>query len=586
MAYPISIAQLPVPALIQDASGHAIEANLAAVSLWAGTGRVGGLPLQERFEADAPNGRRIEWTCSALSSDKHLFIGLDVSRTHNRQMEANRARTTTFATLTHELRTPLNGILGMAGLLGDARLKPAERAWLGAIRESGEHLLGLITDILDYARLDADRIELERIAFDPADIAQSVVELLSPKAHEKGLVVAAAVGADVPTRVWGDDGRIRQILLNLAGNSLKFTDEGGALIRVNASKDQEGKETLCFEVEDTGPGVDADKASLIFEEFGQADSSHARRYGGAGLGLAIVRRLAEAMGGSAKLVDRPGPGALFRVTLPLERAFGPVEVQPDLSGRRALVLTQSPILREALTVTLLGAGFHVEDAEFVPAATSADVVILDHRAAAGDPSAALALGVPVVSVVPQEERASADRYRALGCAQWVVAPVRARSLIERVALALEGGPTAQQMPTMADERELDVVASGLKILVAEDNQINALLVRVLLERAGHRVEVVADGVEALEALSARSFDLVFLDMRMPRLDGPGAARAIRALPGDAAKTPLVALTADAGDEERLQCLAAGMDEFITKPIDRLRLEQIVLQMTSGLRQSA
>jgi signal transduction histidine kinase/CheY-like chemotaxis protein len=549
---------LPVAARLEDPSGLVLEANALA--------------------ADAP---ATGWVRQVLDDGRVLAVHAGPG-----QGALDRARTTMFATLTHELRTPLNGILGMAGLLADARLRPAEQAWVEAIRTSGTHLLELITHILDYARLDADRIELERIAFGPADLAQSVAELLSPRAREKGLVIAACADASVPERVWGDEGRVRQILLNLAGNAVKFTREGGVVVRVSTAAD--GK-TLCFEVDDTGPGVEPHKREAIFEVFAQADASHAREHGGSGLGLAVARRLAAVMGGAVTLDDRPGPGALFRLDLPLEQAPPSTLLPPPtLERRRIMLVTRSPSLGMALRVDLETADAHVEIAEFVPGGTVADIMVFDATLPDDERARALALGLPVVSVVPQEDRSQAEALRNEGFAQWVLAPVRARSLRERVAraLGLTGAALPDAPPPDLDEREAPVSASGLRILVAEDNPVNALLARALLERAGHAVEVVADGVEALEAARQARHDLVLLDMRMPRLDGPGAARAIRALEGPARRVPIAALTADAGEDERQTCLQAGMDDFLTKPLDPRQLEALVTRLTRAMDRSA
>lgn len=572
---------LPDPVAILAADGSLLRANptfRATFKHWIGPQRppwgraqapefAGG---ERRFEAPAPDGRQFEWAERKLPDGASLVIARDITRHVRAAEDALRAKTTLFATLTHELRTPLNGILGMAGLLETGKLEPNAQSYVDAIKQSGELLLELITEILDYSRLEAGRVELESAPFDPEATMQSVAELLSPRARDKHLEIAVSVRGDAPTRVIGDDGRLRQILFNLAGNAVKFTETGGVVIEMAPRPN--GR--LRFNVRDTGPGVAPEKQALIFEEFTQADAGVNRRHGGAGLGLAIVKKLALAMGGEVGLVSRPGFGASFWVELPLAVAPNS-EPPPSLSGVRMCVVSPSLLLTQTLraVATSLGA-VPVERGDY------ADIVLLDwHDGVDGEEIDALRRSSrAVIALAPQEQRQIIEACRAAGIEHYTLKPVRRGSLAERVRAAL-GDETARPPPAVIREAPVERPLLGLRVLLAEDNPINALLARTLLTKAGCNVTSVQDGEEAVAAASAGAFDLILLDIRMPRLDGFEAAQRIRAGRGPSAAAPIIALTADAGDEERAHAAKAGMDDFITKPIDANRLLQVAARFT-------
>ncbi|MGQ0531632.1 MAG: response regulator [Caulobacteraceae bacterium] len=571
---------LPDPAAILAADGSLIRANpafRATFRHWIGPQRPpwGRAPAPEfengerRFDAPAPDGRRFEWVERILLDGGHLVVARDITRHVRAAEDALRAKTTLFATLTHELRTPLNGILGMAGLLRLGKLEPNAQSYVGAIKQSGELLLELITEILDYSRLEAGRVELESAPFDPEATMQDVAELLSPRAYDKGLEIAVAVRADAPARVIGDEGRLRQILFNLAGNALKFTEAGGVVMEMSPRPN--GR--LRFNVRDTGPGVPSDKQKQIFEEFIQADAGVARRHGGAGLGLAIVKKLATAMGGEAGVTSRPGFGASFWVELPL----GAVEAGPTpvpLAGMRVCVISRSLVLTQALRAVIVSLGGMPVERDHAP-----DVILFDWRDDAdGEEIDALKRSArAVIALAPQERRDVIAACRAAGIEHYTLKPVRRRSLAARIKAALGDGEAAPPEPRREDP-PLAILA-GLSVLVAEDNPINALLARTLLTRAGCVVTSVQDGQEAVAAAAAAVYDLILLDIRMPRLDGFEAAQRIRAGAGPSASAPIVALTADAGEEERARAAKAGMDDFITKPIDAQRLLAVAVRFT-------
>lgn len=572
---------LPDPVAILAADGSLVRANEAfrfAFRQWIGPqrppwGRVQPPPFEHnerRFDAPAPDGRRFEWIERILPDGGRLITARDITRHLRAAEEALRAKTTLFATLTHELRTPLNGILGMANLLELGKLEPNARSYVGAIRQSGELLLDLITEILDYSRLEAGRVVLESAPFDPEATLQDVAELVSPKAHEKGLEIAIAARGDVPLRVVGDDGRLRQILFNLAGNAVKFTETGGVIMELAPRPG--GR--LRFNVRDTGPGVPPEKQALIFEEFGQADAGVGRRHGGAGLGLAIVKKLALAMGGDVGLVSKTGFGASFWVELPFTATEGGTPLL-SLTGVRACVLSGSAVLSQALRAVLVSLGAIPVEHDDAP-----DVILFDWRDGVdGEEIIALRQSArAVIALIPQEEREAIARCRAAGVDHYTLKPVRRRSLAERIKVALgEADHAVIEQVEQADAAPLTL--TGLRVLLAEDNPINALLARTLLARAGCSVTTAGDGEEAIAAAAAAPYDLILLDIRMPRLDGVEAAERIRAGQGPSARAPIVALTADAGEEERARALKAGMDDFITKPIDAPRLLAVAARFT-------
>lgn len=464
-----------------------------------------------------------------------------------------------LASLSHEFRTPLNGVLGMARLLEGTGLTQEQRAYVTALRESGEHLLGLVNDVLDFARLGADKIELFPTTFEVESLLRSVCELLSPRAHEKGLEIAWAAPAGIGQAV-ADEGRLRQILLNFAGNAIKFTTHGGVLVTV-AQTDT----GLRFTVEDTGPGVSEAAREKIFEAFEQADPLNDMQLGGAGLGLAIARKLAKAMDGAVGVETASHGGAAFW----FEANFPRLPQEPDRSlvGRRVAIACANAIVTDAARRQIIAAGGEpviAPDLAAALAATDAADVLLIDRALAPEPAP---VGRSALILLAPEERGHIDAYRAAGYSGYLIKPLRRASLAERV-LAAQGSHTAQAERD-DDDRVAPAAAPGARILLVEDNPINALLARALLTREGCRVDQAGGGEEALAALSVGDYDLILMDMRMPGMSGLEAARRVRE---QGVRTPMVALTANAFEEDRHACLAAGMDDFLVKPLspDTLR----------------
>ena len=565
--FSLSLNDLPECAVLAAKNGRVLAANDGAMS------RFGKLVEVTTFAPwfDARHG----WSVQERADGTQLGLFRPDAD------ETARAKTMLFATLSHEIRTPLNGILGMAGLLGMSELTHAQRSWLEAVTDSGQHLLSLLNDILDYAKLESGKIDLETLVFNPAKTVQSVAELCSPRAHEKSLEIALVIAPDVPHQVAGDDGRLRQIILNLASNAVKFTQTGGILLRVEVP--QAGYLRFC--VEDTGIGIPEDKKQAVFEEFQQADSSHTRVFGGTGLGLAIVKKLAVAMGGSINLRPRKGGGSTFFADIPFEIISDAPSHSLRLAGRTVAIASPSPFLAEAVTIALEAQGAHVVHTTSPQGAAGACAILLDHAMSEDGGAEWIKTGVPLVALIPQEKRDLIETYRADGAVGYLIKPLRQESLIERVALA--AGETVDARPVAANDERADASPKslGLRILLAEDNPVNALLAKSLLKRSGCHVDAVGNGVEVIAALSAAPYDLVLMDVHMPVMGGFEATRLIRAKGGRMAATPIVALTAAAMEEDRRACKAAGMDDFITKPLEPDMLSSVLERWTKDQRQA-
>jgi two-component system, sensor histidine kinase and response regulator len=541
--------------------------------------------MEEAKQAQEANAARLD----------QLVKQLEAAR--RRAEEATRAKGNFLAAMSHEIRTPMNAILGMTQLALDTKLNAEQRDYLRTVKDSTDALLTLINDILDFSKIEAGKLDLDRVEFNLRDTLEDTLKVLSQRAQQKGLELACRIRPDVPERVQGDPGRLRQILLNLVGNGIKFTERGEVVLHADVESSRDGEIRLHAAVADTGIGIPPEKRRLIFEAFEQADASTTREYGGTGLGLAICSQLVELMGGKLWVESRVGQGSTFHFTVVLGARGDRARTPARLKGVSALVVDDNATNRLILEETLSSWRMRPTAADSARAALAA----IERASAGGRPFRVVLADAlmpemdgftlarrirqnprfaqtRVILLTSAGARTPGARSRSNGISACLTKPVKQSDLLDALLTSLHGPPSPGARASSADSRTR-IRQERRRILVAEDNAVNQKLLVSLLKKRGHSVEVVDNGRKAVTAVRERPFDLVLMDLQMPVMGGFEAASAIRGRERSAGgHVPIVAVTAHALEGERERCLAAGMDGYLSKPVRAQSLYEVVEEL--------
>jgi two-component system sensor histidine kinase/response regulator len=559
-------------------------------------GVVKSLEQSISLDRDA-SGRPIGFMTIIRDCTERALAQQELAKAKEAAENATKAKSEFLANMSHEIRTPMNGIIGMTALALDSELTPYQADCLGAVKSSAESLLTILNDILDFSKIESRKLEIEMVPFSLADTVSDALKPLAVRAHEKGLELLCDIAPDVPAGIVGDPVRVKQVITNLVGNAVKFTERGHVMVSVREDARTDGCTMLHFAVSDTGIGIPADKQQTIFEAFSQADGSTTRRFGGTGLGLAISTTLVQMMGGRISVESTPGTGSTFHFTM----AFDVVDLSdtpPDrsrLAELRVLIVDDNPLNRRILEAqttnwrmrpTVVDGGRAALDALTLAAGQGQPfgLVLLDANMPDLDgfdiaeqvsrrPQLA---GSTIMMLSSSGLEGDVSRCKALGIAAYLTKPIKASDLFDAICRTLDRTPIAAPHSVHTKSATPSAPARLARVLVAEDNIVNQRVALGLLSRRGHAVTVVNNGREAVDALASHTFDLVLMDVQMPEMGGFEATAAIRARERETGgHVRIVAMTAHAMNGDRERCVAAGMDGYVSKPLDPRMLFAVV-----------